>query len=93
MKFIEISFFDFFNLFFLSIVRGGDLNPECFYQKLRCKSIKLQDFWYNSSKYWKKTNNKLHCTSCNNSTNFLKKKKGKKKEKEKEKKKHAPKEY
>ena len=35
-------------------VRGRDLNPECFYWKLRCQSVKLQDFWYNLLKYWRK---------------------------------------
>ena len=38
MKFIEISFY-------ISIVGGKDLNPECFYWKLRCQSVKVQDFW------------------------------------------------
>ena len=33
---------------------SGDLNPECFYWKLRYQSIKLQDFWQNLSKYWRK---------------------------------------
>ena len=35
-------------------VRGRDLNLECFYWKLRCQSVKLQDFWYNLLKYWRK---------------------------------------
>ena len=47
MKFIEISF-----LYIDSW--GGDMNPECFYWKLRCQSVKLQDLWYNLMKYWRK---------------------------------------
>ena len=35
-------------------VRGRDLNLECFYWKLRYQSVKLQDFWYNLLKYWRK---------------------------------------
>ena len=47
MKFIEISF-----LYIDSW--GGDMNLECFYWKLRCQSVKLQDFLCNLLKYWRK---------------------------------------
>ena len=47
MKFIEI--------YFLYIDSwGGDMNLERFYWKLRCQSVKLQDFWYDLLKYWRK---------------------------------------
>ena len=47
MKFIETSF-----LYIDSW--GGNMNPECNYWKLRCQLVKLQDFWYNLLKYWRK---------------------------------------
>ena len=50
--------------FYTSIVRGGDLNLECLYWKLRCQSVKLQDFLQNLLKYWRKLiiSCTAHCT-------------------------------
>ena len=50
--------------FYTSVVRGGDLNLECLYWKLRCQSVKLQDFLQNLLKYWRKLiiSCTAHCT-------------------------------
>ena len=62
MKFIEISF-----LYIDSWV--GDVNRECFYWKLRCQLVKLQDFWYNLLKYWRKLI--INCTTHHTETQLV----------------------
>ena len=64
MKFIETSF-----LYIDSW--GGNMNPECFYWKLRCQLVKLQDFFVQLIEILEKINNKLHHTSCENSTSYF----------------------
>ena len=64
MKFIETSF-----LYIDSW--GGNMNHECFYWKLRCQLVKLQDFFVQLIEILEKINNKLHRTSCGNSTSYF----------------------
>ena len=56
-------------LFYTLIVGGVDLNLEYLYWKLRCQLVKLQDFWQNLSKYWRKLI--INCTALRAGTQLI----------------------